>query len=215
MTAARSLLLRLGCSLWGHVVDNDVFRRAAGPSRQCRCGSTYLVEDGSSPTCATPCPASCGITPTSGLRIGAASTGTCVCGADIRSSIRRATIGSPTVGCSPRRSGTRAGCSATGSRLWPRGTGLSNTRATAGTAFSSPAIRPRPSVTRWSVSSRRTGFGFWRAVAVMRNTCARTAATRSVRRSGWCPGLVFRLRSPVKHRGWRCARLTRRDDREY
>ena len=46
-TAARSLLLRLGCAVWGHVVDNGVFREAAGPSRRCRCGSEYLVEDGS------------------------------------------------------------------------------------------------------------------------------------------------------------------------
>lgn len=41
------LVLRLGCALWGHVVDNEVFRRSAGRSRRCRCGSDYLAEDGS------------------------------------------------------------------------------------------------------------------------------------------------------------------------
>jgi DNA-directed RNA polymerase subunit RPC12/RpoP len=37
---------RLSCAVWGHVVDNEVFRRAAG-SRRCRCGVQYLPEDGS------------------------------------------------------------------------------------------------------------------------------------------------------------------------
>lgn len=39
-------LARLSCALWGHVVNNEVFRRAAGQARRCRCGSAYLAEDG-------------------------------------------------------------------------------------------------------------------------------------------------------------------------
>ena len=31
--------------MWGHVVDNEVFRRASG-TRRCRCGTHYLPEDG-------------------------------------------------------------------------------------------------------------------------------------------------------------------------
>jgi hypothetical protein len=37
--------MRLSCRLWGHVVDNEVFRRDSGP-RHCRCGEDYLPEDG-------------------------------------------------------------------------------------------------------------------------------------------------------------------------
>jgi hypothetical protein len=38
--------MRLSCAVWGHVVDNDAFRR--GPrSRRCRCGAGYLPENGS------------------------------------------------------------------------------------------------------------------------------------------------------------------------
>ena len=39
------LWIRLSCALWGHVVDNAVFRRDKGP-RRCRCGADYLAEDG-------------------------------------------------------------------------------------------------------------------------------------------------------------------------
>ena len=38
---------RLSCQVWGHVVHNDVFRRATGRTRTCRCGTRYLDEDGS------------------------------------------------------------------------------------------------------------------------------------------------------------------------
>lgn len=41
------LWMRLSCALWGHVVDNEVFRRDKGP-RRCRCGTVYLPEDGGS-----------------------------------------------------------------------------------------------------------------------------------------------------------------------
>ena len=37
---------RINCAIWGHAVDNDVFRRMAGGVRQCRCGAEYLAEDG-------------------------------------------------------------------------------------------------------------------------------------------------------------------------
>src|SRR5690242_12417451 len=40
------LWMRLSCRLWGHVVDNDVFKRAAGAVRRCRCGEPYLPADG-------------------------------------------------------------------------------------------------------------------------------------------------------------------------
>lgn len=43
----RRSIYRLSCGLWGHVVDNQEFRRAAGARRRCRCGSQYLREDGS------------------------------------------------------------------------------------------------------------------------------------------------------------------------
>ena len=42
----RHAVFRVSCGVWGHVVDNEVFRQAAGDSRRCRCGSQYLPEDG-------------------------------------------------------------------------------------------------------------------------------------------------------------------------
>ena len=45
--AAPSLLTRVSCAVWGHHVDNHVFRRSAGPERTCRCGRSYLRHDGS------------------------------------------------------------------------------------------------------------------------------------------------------------------------
>src|SRR5262245_44494364 len=38
-------IARLSCFLWGHHVDNHVFREAAGKERTCRCGAAYLGED--------------------------------------------------------------------------------------------------------------------------------------------------------------------------
>ena len=38
-------LAKLSCFLWGHHVDNHVFKQAAGHDRRCRCGSEYLAED--------------------------------------------------------------------------------------------------------------------------------------------------------------------------
>lgn len=38
--------VRLGCAIWGHAVDNEVFKRTSGPVRHCRCGAEYLREDG-------------------------------------------------------------------------------------------------------------------------------------------------------------------------
>jgi DNA-directed RNA polymerase subunit RPC12/RpoP len=46
MDSTTSVLARLGCAVWGHAVDNRVFRRAAGSARRCRCGAAYLSEDG-------------------------------------------------------------------------------------------------------------------------------------------------------------------------
>jgi DNA-directed RNA polymerase subunit RPC12/RpoP len=43
----RRSLFRASCMLWGHHVDNRVFRTGPGAHRQCRCGTTYLVDDGS------------------------------------------------------------------------------------------------------------------------------------------------------------------------
>lgn len=37
---------RLSCALWGHAVDNHVFRQSANPVRRCRCGVAYLAENG-------------------------------------------------------------------------------------------------------------------------------------------------------------------------
>ena len=41
----RRAFLRASCTLWGHHVDNRVFRTAATESRHCRCGAAYLGED--------------------------------------------------------------------------------------------------------------------------------------------------------------------------
>ena len=41
----RRAFLRASCTLWGHHVDNRVFRTAATDSRHCRCGAAYLDED--------------------------------------------------------------------------------------------------------------------------------------------------------------------------
>ena len=35
----------LSCAIWGHVVDNEAFRRG-GRERHCRCGVPYLPDDG-------------------------------------------------------------------------------------------------------------------------------------------------------------------------
>jgi hypothetical protein len=40
-----TLLTRLSCAVWGHHVDNHVFKRATGEQRNCRCGAEYLGED--------------------------------------------------------------------------------------------------------------------------------------------------------------------------
>ena len=40
-----SLLRKLSCAVWGHHVDNHVFKAAANDHRQCRCGTDYLAED--------------------------------------------------------------------------------------------------------------------------------------------------------------------------
>jgi predicted RNA-binding Zn-ribbon protein involved in translation (DUF1610 family) len=40
-------MTRLSCALWGHAVDNEVFRRAPESTRRCRCGVEYLQRDGS------------------------------------------------------------------------------------------------------------------------------------------------------------------------
>ena len=38
-------LAKLSCFLWGHHVDNHVFKQADATARRCRCGSEYLAED--------------------------------------------------------------------------------------------------------------------------------------------------------------------------
>ena len=38
-------LTQLSCAVWGHHVDNHVFRQATGLGRTCRCGAEYLKED--------------------------------------------------------------------------------------------------------------------------------------------------------------------------
>jgi hypothetical protein len=38
-------LAKFACFLWGHHVDNHVFKQASGDGRRCRCGSAYLAED--------------------------------------------------------------------------------------------------------------------------------------------------------------------------
>jgi DNA-directed RNA polymerase subunit RPC12/RpoP len=40
-------IARLSCVVWGHQVDNRVFERASERERRCRCGASYLAEDGS------------------------------------------------------------------------------------------------------------------------------------------------------------------------
>jgi DNA-directed RNA polymerase subunit RPC12/RpoP len=40
-------LNHISCSVWGHAVDNQVFRRLPAARRRCRCGDRYLDEDGS------------------------------------------------------------------------------------------------------------------------------------------------------------------------
>jgi hypothetical protein len=40
------LWARLSCAVWGHLVDNEVFRAASGHDRRCRCGTEYLQENG-------------------------------------------------------------------------------------------------------------------------------------------------------------------------
>lgn len=37
---------RLWCAVWGHHVDNRLFRAALGPDRTCRCGAVYLQKRG-------------------------------------------------------------------------------------------------------------------------------------------------------------------------
>jgi hypothetical protein len=39
------LLSKLSCLVFGHHVDNHVFKQARGAHRRCRCGSDYLAED--------------------------------------------------------------------------------------------------------------------------------------------------------------------------
>ena len=46
-TAAPRWWTRLSCRLWGHHVDNHVFRQAWNRERVCRCGEPYLSTDGS------------------------------------------------------------------------------------------------------------------------------------------------------------------------
>ena len=38
-------LTQLSCAVWGHHVDNHVFKHATGRGRTCRCGADYLKED--------------------------------------------------------------------------------------------------------------------------------------------------------------------------
>lgn len=38
---------RLSCAVWGHHVDNHLFRAARDRARVCRCGAPYLPRDGS------------------------------------------------------------------------------------------------------------------------------------------------------------------------
>ena len=38
-------LAKLSCVLFGHYVDNHVFKQAKGGGRKCRCGADYLAED--------------------------------------------------------------------------------------------------------------------------------------------------------------------------
>ena len=45
-TSGVSSHARLSCALWGHVVDNQLFRSSAERDRHCRCGAPYLEENG-------------------------------------------------------------------------------------------------------------------------------------------------------------------------
>jgi hypothetical protein len=45
-TALDLIWARISCGIWGHVVDNHVFRQANQTTRHCRCGVRYLHEDG-------------------------------------------------------------------------------------------------------------------------------------------------------------------------
>ena len=45
-TASAPFWMRLSCRLWGHVVHNEIFKGGSGEVRHCRCGTTYLAEDG-------------------------------------------------------------------------------------------------------------------------------------------------------------------------
>jgi hypothetical protein len=38
-------LTQLSCYLWGHHVDNHVFKQSTDAGRKCRCGTSYLAED--------------------------------------------------------------------------------------------------------------------------------------------------------------------------
>jgi hypothetical protein len=40
-----ALLTRLSCAVWGHHVDNHVFKQSGSTHRRCRCGAHYLGED--------------------------------------------------------------------------------------------------------------------------------------------------------------------------
>jgi DNA-directed RNA polymerase subunit RPC12/RpoP len=46
MDTLREVVTRMNCAVWGHAVDNRVFRSAHRGSRKCRCGARYLSEDG-------------------------------------------------------------------------------------------------------------------------------------------------------------------------
>jgi hypothetical protein len=45
-TQPAPLWMRLSCRIWGHVVDNHVFRTTASDVRRCRCGIEYLPKSG-------------------------------------------------------------------------------------------------------------------------------------------------------------------------
>jgi DNA-directed RNA polymerase subunit RPC12/RpoP len=41
----KALLSKLSCAVWGHHVDNHVFKASHDHDRHCRCGAVYLAED--------------------------------------------------------------------------------------------------------------------------------------------------------------------------
>jgi DNA-directed RNA polymerase subunit RPC12/RpoP len=41
----QALLRKLSCAVWGHHVDNHVFRQSGSCHRRCRCGADYLGEN--------------------------------------------------------------------------------------------------------------------------------------------------------------------------